>query len=172
MKYNTPESSLMEKVLWILALALVAAALILGFQATGGPGYQRLVRHDATRTTRIREVSTALINYYQEHDNQLPKSLAVLLTDNAQRINPHLKPRDTVDPVSKAQFPYKRLSANQFELCVTYDTEKKLLQDAPESNRMPPVYLSRYQYSLEGDTFEEHLRGPKCYTLKVVAKPL
>lgn len=98
----------------VAMIGAVAAALILGLMAAGGPGYARMEKRDLTRIADL----NVLYDYLQcpKVEPPLPQNLG------EDRQCPEGIPDGAVsDPKTNAPYIYRRIDDIRFEICATFE---------------------------------------------------
>jgi hypothetical protein len=129
-----------------VATAAVVAGIFAGFWVLGTPGRQRAIALDRQRLQDLNMMAQSLHQDYQAQQDtfQLP---AELDQDDLR-----------IDPLTNQPFEYRRLSANSFELCASFDTDSSTY---PFSNRPQPPDTRRW----------EHPAGRHCFEFDVTEYP-
>jgi hypothetical protein len=120
----------------IAATIVVVAVVILGFQALGGPGTQRLVESDLRVVRALYNLATRINFKWVASNRVLPADLASF---------PRMEKQN---PVSRTDISYRRKSDGQYELCASFAADSRSLQ-APDSN--------------DPSNFWSHLKGDYCF---------
>jgi len=118
---------------------VVMAAVITGIVILGSPADERAKRTDLRRVNDLQGIENAVNFYFAEHAT-LPMSVEELSKQPGVRIGS--------DPVTAADYRYRVLDAEQFELCGTF-----------ERTSTPRM--------LTGVNLWEHPAGNHCFTRKV-----
>lgn len=134
----------LSQILWGFSALICLGAIAGGFFLTGGPSYQRLLRHDADRISRLRSLSDGIHNFVRQ-EKRLPESFAQM------KANPtiYLAPESYVDPVSKVEFEYVP-EQTTYQLCAVFET-------ASAESRSQPGYSSYPE-----ETKWRHPKGHHC----------
>ena len=103
----------MNRLLFPVVVAMIAAALVGGFMAVGGPGFARMERHDQTRASDLR----TLLNYYRCDPAIYPEGAAIPARCAARRPKP-----DVADPVTGAPYERDLLEGGGFDICANFQT--------------------------------------------------
>ena len=119
--------------------AVVVAAIVTGIVILGSPSEERARRLDQVRVSELEGIKTA-VEFYQRANGRLPASLSELSLQPGVRIS--------TDPTTNEPYPYRTVSADEFELCATFDR-------ASEPQRGSGVNIW------------QHPAGAHCFTLKV-----
>lgn len=107
-------------------IALVLAAIVIGFIAVGSPAQQRALRFDSQRVNDLQNIQWQVINYWQTKE-KLPTTLSDLNDTLSGFVVP-------TDPDTKSAYEYstKAVSGTQtisgglsFELCATFSRESQ-----------------------------------------------
>lgn len=113
----------------------IAIAVVFGFLTLGGPGNQRLVQADNKRVADLAILAGQVNTKWNLSNRTLPSSVeglpAYLLKD----------------PLTHRPYEYHAKSANEYELCATFDRDDR--KETPASQ----------------DTFWNHPRGHFCFAL-------
>jgi hypothetical protein len=102
------------KLLFAVASAVVAGAIITGIAALGSPRAHRQMRLDAIRINNLQSIEQLVLSYTRLH-RRLPESLEILAHEPGYV--PPLK-----DPESGAPYVYTPTSRDTFRVCATFDT--------------------------------------------------
>jgi hypothetical protein len=94
----------------LLAIAVFAIVVSLGFWKTRGPSAQRLVRADEKRVQNLSQLANEINNQYQQQDKQLPERLS-----DAQKTK-------FADPVTGKPPDYTAKPPTDYTLCTTFAT--------------------------------------------------
>jgi len=109
---EVPDEAARRKDNWLAGLSATAVAVmvILGFVQIGGPSTQRMVRADQRRIQDLFQLSMQIGTRSKDGAGQLPQHLDEL--------------RDVAlaDPLTRAQYEYRVLDGNKYELCATFST--------------------------------------------------
>jgi uncharacterized protein DUF5671 len=116
------------------SLAIVIA-VALGFLSLGGPSNQRLVQADSRRVQNLVMLAFQVNNKWNSSNHVLPSNLEGLSTSSIK------------DPVTHRPYEYHAQSANEYELCATFDRDNR--KDAPSAE----------------NTFWNHSKGHFCFAL-------
>ena len=112
------------RVMGIVAVAAVAAAIVGGIIVLGSPSEQRQRRLDERRVQDLRRIAWAVDRYWTRHDS-LPPDLAVLAADGSAH--------SLADPETGASYVYRIDEGRSFELCAVFAR-----QSADEPPPAPP----------------------------------
>jgi hypothetical protein len=159
----------LPKILAASAIVLVGVSVIIGFNATGGPWTQRLVRFDEQRLSQLNRLSRTVIEYYADNQNHVPGELTDLEKYSQTKLQTPLQHRDLLDPKTKTPIEYKPTSDHSFELCTRFDTAYTHT-DHYDNYSSYPLYRSQYQYTLAGSIQNSHPKGPQCYQFTIESK--
>jgi hypothetical protein len=129
-----------HKLFGIGAVALAAAALVLGFTATGGPSTQRGIQADVQRVRDLHHIAEAIRNTVLNGRPQIPSTLSQVPAAGGY------SPRIT-DPETDVQYDYRPLSEITYELCATF------------------VYDNREDARQRRSRFWVHGGGRQCFQL-------
>lgn len=129
--------SFLPRLLFGVAMLVIAGAIATGLNMTGGPAHQRLIRLDETRIRDLDMLTERLRIRYQR-DKNIPTSL--------QELDGSL-PKD---PTSHANYDYRRMNDKTFKLCARFDTKTDELDGT-----------GTYYYAPHG--FREHPKGLHCF---------
>lgn len=110
-KPNTDERR--HKLFGAGAIAAVAAAVLLGFIATGGPSIQRGIQADVQRVRDLHHIAEAVRNAVLNGRMQIPPTLSAVPA--AGGFSPRI-----IDPETGVQYDYRPLSDVAYELCATF----------------------------------------------------
>ena len=127
-------------------LAAVVVALVVsvgyGIYLAGSPSLVRDIRLDQQRVRDLRNISSAVDEYWRTHEN-LPQTL------DAMRDSEGIYIRSAADPVTEERYEYSPLSERGYELCAVFVT------DSSEQRRDSPRSFS--------DSKWEHGVGRQCF---------
>jgi hypothetical protein len=124
------------------ASVAIVIAVVLGFLSLGGPSNQRLVQADNKRIQNLVMLAFQVNNKWNSSNHTLPSNLEGLPTYS-------LKDRVTHQP-----YEYHAKSANEYELCATFDRDNR--KDAPPAQ----------------NTFWNHSKGHFCFALDPSQPPV
>ena len=112
----------MNRNVWatIVATVAVVAVIILGFRFLGGPGTQRMVQWDLRRVRILAELARQINERWRSSGKGMPIDLQGF-TDSAKK-----------DPVTGKPFVYHPKPENKYELCATFDTDDREIQNTGE----------------------------------------
>lgn len=116
------------------SLAIVIA-VALGFLSLGGPSNQRLAQADNKRVQNLVMLAVQVNNKWNASNHTLPSNLEGLPTSSIK------------DPVTRQPYEYHAKSANEYELCATFDRDDR--KDSPAAQ----------------NTFWNHSKGHFCFAL-------
>ncbi len=102
-----------RKAFQILIVAVVVAAVVLGFYKAGSPQSQRLVRFDQQKVGDLQGIQSQLVYYWQQKGT-LPSELTALNDPISSFMVP-------VDPQTGAPFEYHKTGAQAFQLCAQFN---------------------------------------------------
>jgi hypothetical protein len=120
------------------AIAVVAAAVVVGLLVAGPPSTERERRADARRVRDLAEIGRAVDLYVTRHGS-LPEDLESL----SKEAGPALGVRD---PATAALYEYRRLAAGTYEVCARF-----------QHDAAPPA---------EPGDFWFHRAGRQCFRLE------
>lgn len=131
-----------------VAVALVLAAVALGFRTLGSPTRQREAAWDSVRVTNLRSIAGEIRAQWKRKDDaqmrRLPESLrALVLTPGAQ-------PLSLQDPVTGQSYEYQVREGSAYELCATFARASDEYRGLPAG--LPP-------------SFWRHESGRRCFVL-------
>lgn len=117
-----------------IAIAVVAAAIVVGFIASGSPFRARVERLDERRVGDLQTIQNQIVSVYWQSKGELPQTLA----DLQDPINGFIAP---VDPETKLPYEYTRKSVLSFVLCATFETKSDATDGTSGSTRsVYPAY--------------------------------
>lgn len=138
-----------------IVIAVILAAIAMGFVVAGSPQNQRLVRLDERRTGDLQFLQSQIVSYWQSK-SRLPQDLDQLKNDLYNISAP-------VDPLNGQAYEYKVLGNLKFELCATFQTSNKN-EDSPDADKRflapepvsyPPFFENQgWQHDAERTCFE------------------
>jgi hypothetical protein len=99
----------------VIAVAAVLAAIVTGLIVSGSPQRQRELRFDERRVAELRQLSNALGRFYRE-TGRLPDALDALVDGR----NLNQLPRD---PASDEVYDYAKSATAAFKLCAVFTHE-------------------------------------------------
>ncbi len=118
---------------------VVLAAIVVGVVILGPPSEERARRLDRRLVEQLRDIKTT-VNYYYSQNGRLPASLQELAKEPVVRISK--------DAVPGGLYRYRVLSAEEFELCGTFERASE-----PQEGSGVDIW--------------QHHAGAHCFTLKV-----
>ena len=127
-----------KRMLAIVLVCVVVAAVTTGIVIIGSPVEERTRRLDARRVEDLQAISSAIQVFHQRHQ-QVPGSLDELSRERGLSAVPR-------DPVTGQAYGYRTFNANSYELCSTFD------RDTAETR---------------GADFWSHGTGTQCFTLNI-----
>lgn len=139
-----------NKILAIVVTVVVVAAVVGGFMLSGSPKEARLENADLTRVDNLQQIASSVRGYYAVNKT-LPVDLAVI-TDE-----PGYFPSELKDPLTGADYEYRVVDAQSFELCATFDTNSNTKETAV---RIPVPQDKGGEINLNF-----HDTGKNCFTL-------
>ncbi|MFH0873625.1 MAG: hypothetical protein V1846_02155 [Candidatus Komeilibacteria bacterium] len=139
---------MLNKILFWVAIAVVAAAIVGGFMLSGSPQQARKTNLDDSRVSSLSQINTA-INLFYDNKKVLPQLLSELQQQPVYYVSM------ITDPVTAVPFEYKITGATTYDLCATFD----LASDQSSNLPVDPYY--------NGSTFWQHPAGNYCYHLEV-----
>lgn len=105
----------MTRVFLVLLLLVVGAGLTAGFLVVGGPKQARMEKADRERVNDLRRLG----RYYRCQDLDGDTGTRTEQTGCAVQTT---KP-EVVDPVTGAAYIFRRVAADTFEICATFQTD-------------------------------------------------
>jgi hypothetical protein len=158
------ETARSPKLFIAIITLVVLGTLGLGFYQTGGPGYQRNKRLDATRLNRLYSLQRAIHDFNQKN-HQLPRDLEKQFPGLIQY--GHELTEDTLrDPETEQPFTYRVVSPSRYTLCATF--RLATLPDLEEENS--PYYRYYDPVTTKTDqiprSWGQHGEGPVCFTFR------
>jgi hypothetical protein len=118
---------------------VVVAAIATGVVILGSPSEERARRLDRLRVSELEGLKTA-VEFYHRANGRLPASLSELASEPGVRVS--------ADPTTSEPYRYRTVSADEFELCATFER-------ASEPQRGSGVNIW------------QHPAGAHCFTLKI-----
>jgi hypothetical protein len=109
--------ALARRLVWTIVVLAVVAVLAAGLRIVGSPAAQRIRRLDERRVGDLQAVAYAVDAYWKQ-TKRLPQSLDELTPSPRVAIQ-------TRDPVSKAPYVYRALTADTYELCAEFEGDAK-----------------------------------------------
>ncbi|MFA7252501.1 MAG: DUF5671 domain-containing protein [Candidatus Paceibacterota bacterium] len=106
-----------RKYLSYFTSVIVLIVIVVGILAIGSPTTQRNIRLDEQRTNDLSNIQNAVLDYYRNNDNTLPKDLNILSQGSTYYLS-SLK-----DPKTATDYEYRLISANKYELCATFSAD-------------------------------------------------
>jgi len=128
-----------RQLLAVIVSVVVVAAIATGIAILGSPTEERSRRLDRVRVTELQGIRKAVEFFYSEN-KRLPASLDELSKQPGVRVS--------TDPVTAEEYRYRTVSADEFELCATFE---RASEPQPGS----------------GVDIWQHPAGAHCFTLKV-----
>ncbi len=129
---------------------VVLTAVIAGFLIVGSPAQERLRRFDQQRVQDLQMLQSELINYWQ-NKGVLPEKLAKMEDATRGVAIPH-------DPQSGADYSYRIVSKESFELCADFAKPT----DSEETG-YPSKFMRPLPYGSGADSNWQHESGKKCF---------
>jgi hypothetical protein len=108
-----------RKYLSYSASLIVLIIVGIGVSSIGSPTTQRNIRFDEQRISDLSSIQGALIDYYRNNDNILPKDLLALSQASGYYI------ASVKDPQSNENYEYRIISDNKYELCASFATDNQ-----------------------------------------------
>jgi len=133
---------------WVV-VAVVIAAVGIGFYVAGSPASQRAARFDERRVNDLSYIQSQVINYWQKK-NELPLDLGQL-TNNILGVT---IPKD---PKTGESYDYRTLGSLKFELCATFETS-----GSGNNGNYPKTVPMSYPYYPGNETWQ-HGAGRTCF---------
>ena len=137
------------RVLIVLAVAVVLAAVAAGLAVVGSPEQARLEKLDRKRLSDLRRIAQGLNVYWTRH-GALPDDLEPLEEELSFEV-------DLTDPETDAPYPYRVLGSEIFEVCATFATK------CPNGHRGCADWYGQQDSRIEG-----HGPGKECFQLAPV----
>lgn len=137
------------RVLIVLAVAVVLAAVAAGLAVVGSPEQARLEKLDRKRLSDLRRIVQGINIYWTRHA-ALPVSLDPLEEELSFEV-------DLNDPETEAPYPYRVLGSELFEVCATFATE------CSNGHRNCADWYGQQDSRIEG-----HAPGEECFRLAPV----
>lgn len=119
-------SSKTGKVIMLVSVAGVIAAIVGGFMVMGTPSEQRDMRFDQERVNDLEEIQWRITDYYRTKET-LPESLDQVTGAIGVEKMP-------TDPETGEPYTYAKIADLSFELCATFALE------SPQDSRVTDVY--------------------------------
>jgi hypothetical protein len=94
-------------------VTLVAVVVVAALRVVGSPGEARLQRLDEQRIADLREISAAVMDYYDRQGKRLPSSLEVIASTPNQTVT-------TRDPETRAAYEYRVVAPNAYDVCAVF----------------------------------------------------
>ena len=145
----------------ILLGFLIAAIIYQGFSIVGSPFLKKQIAQDKQRINDFTEISYAISNYYNKN-YYLPKSLDQIEFDSYSK----QKGTKITDPITGKKYHYETTSTIKYELCTTFATDSKEIDDMFNNNSKTPNYYYDYNYVYYDEKYQ-HKKGYDCIKLSV-----
>jgi type II secretory pathway pseudopilin PulG len=133
----------------------VLATLIAGLWISGSPAAERARVLDERRLQDLQSIASAIDNYYNQNNQQLPPTLATL---TSQRDTYYVS--GIADPDSNQPYEYTISSSNTYKLCATFSTDSH-----GQGANQPP------SYPYGSSTFWDHGPEHTCFTITAKSYP-
>jgi len=134
----------------------VLAVIILGLVSIGSPSKQRSVRFDEQRVENLSSIQYAVTDYYRAND-KLPIDLAILSQGTTYYIS------SLVDPETKADYEYRVVSTNKYEICATFSASNITENSSTRANyQVSDLWLHK-----AGRTCFEREAGDESMPIKI-----
>lgn len=132
---------------FITGLSVFVAFLIIGsIISIGGPGYANAIKLDEKRMQDFNEIRYVVDEYYETR-RSLPASLEEALSATGRTV-------EILDPKTKKQYEYKKISKTEFNLCTEFSTDSRDVNQRSKGND----YINSYGYPSK----ENHPKGYHC----------
>jgi hypothetical protein len=162
----------LEKFLVAIPIAVIFIAIIVGLFLSGTPEDARKRGYDTLRISALQTISNVIDSYWYDH-RKLPANLDELFT-NAERAGTTPLTSDVaLDPETKVPYTYHPVSNNSYELCATFLSDGKEIQNG----RTAAVYIpppvpgtQREPTSFRFRTWS-HPAGSHCFLIEQNALP-
>jgi hypothetical protein len=139
----------------ILAVVVALAVVVGGFILNGSPSKRRDLRLDQQRVDNLRTIAGAINGpVYAPPQEVKPQPLSESLASLLKRQDVGLSADQTLDPVSKQPYEYRKLSDTTYELCAVF---------ARSSDEADPA--AQNFYGFQNNDFWKHPAGKKCFTI-------
>ncbi len=153
-----------SRVVGFLAIStfIVVAAVALGLYVGGSPSMARRMRLDEQRTNDLRQIYSALEQYYNvEARYTLPPTLEAL------RLEPTSYVTSILDPQSRQPYVYEVTGLESYKLCAMFETEAT----NNSLNEPFPVFARPGGPLLKQPNFSNHRIGQNCFEANVQEWP-
>ena len=141
---------------------IVVVAVGLGLYVGGSPSTARRVRLDEQRTNDLRQIYSAVEQYYNvEARYTLPPTLETL------RIEPTSYVTSILDPQSRQPYTYEATGPESYKLCANFETEAS----NNSMNEPFPVFARPGGPLLKQPNFSNHRIGENCFEANVQRWP-
>lgn len=135
---------------------VVGVAVVLGFLAVGTPREERRRDLDRKRVESLRELAQVILT--DSRDGRIHRDLPAAL--DAATIPGYVGAR-YVDPVTRKPFGFRKLGSDRFELCATFDTERKESDlESWEAGWSHAAGPACFEFRLGGNMAPRHRAGP------------
>lgn len=130
---------------------VILIALIYGVVLIGSPMAQRARTLDTQRTNDLMSIQNQIVYSQWQNKGTVPNNLTELNDPISGFILP-------IDPETKQNYEYKKLTKNSFELCATFKTE-----NIASSTLNGKTQARLYPYEMAGENWL-HPMGRTCFT--------
>lgn len=144
---ETTKSNSIIRAYLIVSLILTIGSLIAAFFVVESPSEARARRHDLEVLNNFTQIDSTISNYFSEK-KVLPENL-----DELKGQTPYLNATALKDPKTGANYEYKKITDNEYQLCATFETDNTLAGDTQEY-----AYTDRWP----------HGSGYQCLSQKVL----
>jgi len=134
------------------ALALVIVSLVASFFFIESPAKVRARNHDRQILANLSQIDDA-VNVYYNKEKAVPEKLEDLFKDQSRQI--FITEDALKDPANGKFFDYKKLAANSYEICATFNLSNKE-SEKDDSEIIDPFLEERWA----------HESGFQCFTKK------
>ena len=115
LKRTSFEMTKNQKISTGIISAIILVVVVLGIITIGSPASQRAKMMDEQRINDLSNIQSQIVYMQWENKGTVPASLDALKDPISNYVVP-------TDPETKANYEYKMLSKNSFELCATFKT--------------------------------------------------
>lgn len=126
-------------------MVVAVAAMVLGIMMSGSPNKVRAYNQDTERANELMSIQYGLNSYWSKKID-LPATLKEAEDPNSYFVVP-------TDPVTGAEYEYKKLSTKSYELCATF--------------ALPSRPRGANEYTDPAEVYFQHSDGRVCFTRNV-----
>lgn len=147
---------LARRIIAVIGLVAVVAAIVLGFVIVGSPGKQRALRFDSQRVSDLQNIQWQVINYWQRKE-----AMPAKLSDTSDLISGYVTPND---PETGQPYEYAVTGKTSFDLCATFSLPSQDLKNrGAYYGGMGGDYATDMPYPGPSQDIWKHGEGRACF---------